>query len=202
MIDLVLMASGASRRFGLNKLLMEVKGKPIYAYGLETYAPIGQIDRKVVVSQNEEILEAGRKLGYMAVFNNDSSEGISASVKHGLRALGFEEGRDYSDEASGVIFAVCDQPLLTSETVIRLIDFFKGNDKGMACLQFKDRGTSPRIFTYRYIRELLAIEGDLGGRQVLRRHKDDIAYMSVDNEQEVFDVDTLEDFHALWDILK
>ena len=64
-IHMILLAAGFSRRFGENKLLYPIKGKPMYLWTMEKLKEIqkeGLADSLVVVSQYEEILkEAARQ---------------------------------------------------------------------------------------------------------------------------------------------
>ena len=61
-IAFILLAAGYSRRFGQNKLLYPVNGKPMYSYGLDTLkkaAGLLKVNCQVqVVTQYEQILEA------------------------------------------------------------------------------------------------------------------------------------------------
>ena len=45
-IDLILLAAGNSRRFGSNKLLYEVDGKPMYAHMLEKLLSIAEQENR------------------------------------------------------------------------------------------------------------------------------------------------------------
>ena len=110
------MASGFSKRFGKNKLFVDFKDKPLCKHALELYSNIDEITSKVVVSQYEKVLCEGEKLNFIPVFNSESKLGISKSITHGLESLGYKKDIDYLDDRnSGIIFAVCDQPLLQKE---------------------------------------------------------------------------------------
>ena len=98
----VLMASGAGRRFGGNKLLHPVDGVPMI---LRAFAavPAELFVRACVVSCYPEILTMAGERGYLPVPNPDADQGQSASVRLGLAEL---------LEMDGVLFCVCDQPWL------------------------------------------------------------------------------------------
>ena len=137
-IALIMLAAGNSRRFGSNKLLYEIEGKPMYRHILEklmivaewleeteciekvecgehlekqneegykeehiecnkVIAPLGEIKGKLlkqrdcykritVVTQYEEIEQAARSLGVNVYINPHPDEGISSSLKIGLKA--------------------------------------------------------------------------------------------------------------------
>jgi CTP:molybdopterin cytidylyltransferase MocA len=60
----------------------------------------------------------------------------------------------------------------------------------------KSAGGSPNIFSCRYRDELMSLEGDKGGKRVIRKHEDDTVYIEVPAE-ELYDVDTPEDLRNL-----
>ena len=64
MVGCVLMASGAGRRFGGNKLLAAVDGLPLYRRAMAALAPAG-FGRLAVCSPYPEILSAGAEYGFL-----------------------------------------------------------------------------------------------------------------------------------------
>ena len=156
-IALIMLAAGNSRRFGSNKLLYEIDGKPMYRHMLEklmvvaeqleeteciekvecgehlekqneegykeehiecnkAIAPLGEIKgelfkqrdcykRITVVTQYEEIEQAARSLGVNVYINPHPDEGISSSLKIGLKA---------NLDVDACLFTVSDQPWLTT----------------------------------------------------------------------------------------
>ena len=63
MVGCVLMASGAGRRFGSNKLLSAVEGVPLHRRAMAALAPAG-FGRLVVCSPYPEVLSAGAEYGF------------------------------------------------------------------------------------------------------------------------------------------
>ena len=112
MVGCVLMASGAGRRFGSNKLLSAVEGVPLHRRAMAALAPAG-FGRLVVCSPYPEVLSAGAEYGFRPLDNPGAGEGIAASIRLGVAAM---------DGMDGALFAVCDQPWLTTESVRRLLD--------------------------------------------------------------------------------
>ena len=60
----------------------------------------------------------------------------------------------------------------------------------------KPAGGSPNIFSDRYRIDLLALEGDTGGKRIIRKHAEDTVYVDVPAE-ELFDIDTMDDLVRL-----
>lgn len=192
-VALVLLAAGDSRRFGDNKLLADVEGKPMYRHIVDAVAalPAGVFDKKVVVSQYPEILEDMRHEGFETVENRQSALGISHSVALGLSHMigsGAESVRP-EERIAAVCFSVCDQPWLKAETIAALIDGFLKSGKGMACLSCGGKVGNPAVFSAEYFPELLELTGDTGGRRVILRHPEDVYHCEVKDEKELADID-------------
>lgn len=93
-IALIYMASGFSRRFGGNKLLAPLAGKPLYRHGFDQLqdaarrieSALSCSCRLYVVSQYDEILSWCRAHGAIAVKNSAAGEGMAASVRLGVEA--------------------------------------------------------------------------------------------------------------------
>lgn len=207
-LSMVYMASGFGRRFGSNKLLMPLEGKPLYLHGLgalkaaaelletdgkgnfaagETVPKASQIPihcRIFVVSQYEEILKEAEKMGFETVYNPYSSEGITASLRLGTRASG--------PDTDAFLYFVADQPYMQAKTIASFASGFFSSGKGIGCVCSRGRPGSPNLFHSRFYKELLSLEGDKGGRQIMGKYPEELWKKEV-NERELVDIDTLND---------
>ncbi|MCD8196625.1 MAG: nucleotidyltransferase family protein [Lachnospiraceae bacterium] len=187
-LALIYMASGFGRRFGSNKLLIPLEGQPLYRHGLQhLMEAAGRLESSgrfqtsvIVASQYEEILEYARSLGAEAVQNPYSAEGITASIRLGTKGA--------PADAELYLYFVADQPYLSAESIVRLVEGLMESDRGIGCVK---KG-SPCIFRVKYREELLALAGDRGGRQIIRCHPEDVWEMEV-SEEELRDIDLPED---------
>lgn len=215
-IALIMLAAGNSRRFGSNKLLYEIDGKPMYRHILEKlmvvtellekneYESLEQCEKQneesnriiassdetvkrdncykkiTVVTQYEEIEQTARKLGANVYINPHPDEGISSSLKIGLKA---------NLDADACLFTVSDQPWLTTATIHQLITLQKNSGKGIACVSCEGKLGNPCIFTKKYYDALLSITGDKGGKSVITAHRDDTAVLKVNDVRELTDMD-------------
>jgi len=115
------------------------------------------------------------------VVNEESSLGISHSIHLALEVLKNEE-TDYC-------FAVCDQPYLKAATIRDLVNGWKNSGKGIGCLCNMGALGNPAIFSRNYLKELLKLEGDVGGKRVIRRHIEDLYLHEVPDGLELVDID-------------
>lgn len=194
-IAVIYMASGFGKRFGGNKLLEMIEGKPLFLYGLELFAGWADDTQKadesvrlnvILVSQYQEILSAGRELGVCCVENRQAREGITASIRLGLKAAG---------EADFYLFSVADQPWLRRSTVKRFVREYLevSGQYSIGCLSAeKGGGGNPVIFAERYRRELLALKGDKGGSQIMKQYPEQVFRVRA-GKNEIKDIDRISD---------
>ena len=88
---MILLAAGMSTRFGSNKLLYPIDGRPMYRIGADRLLEIvrkGALRSDLtVVTQYPEIVDGLKDTGADVVINPDPARGISSSLQCGLRHL-------------------------------------------------------------------------------------------------------------------
>ena len=187
-INLILLASGNSKRFNGNKLLTDFKGSLLYMHTLDKikklHSNIIKFNKVIVVTQYEDIKSSALDLGFDVILNKESDLGISNSIKLGIN-------RDLN--AEGYMFMVCDQPFIKIDTIKKLIYEFEKGEKGICSVGFNNRLGNPNIFSRIYIDELSSLKGDVGGKAVLKKHLDDLMIVQVSDKLELKDIDTIED---------
>lgn len=58
-------------------------------------------------------------------------------------------------------------------------------------MQHEGKTGNPCIFSRKYFEELMELEGDVGGKRVIRKHRDDTSVLDVLDERELVDVDVM-----------
>ena len=188
-IRMILLAAGFSRRFGENKLLYPIKGRPMYLWTMERLKEIqkeGLADSLVVVSQYEEILTEAARQGISGVKNPNSERGISSSLQIGLKAAVRLKDRDSEDY---YMFFVADQPFLRKETVENFLVDFEDSGKKIGCMSYRKTPGNPVIFHECFVPELMALQGDTGGKKVLKKHLEEVFFYEVQDPGELEDWD-------------
>lgn len=185
-IGCVVMAAGLGARFGGGKLWAELEGRSLIRRALEA-VPADRVVRTAVVSGDREILRLAAEFGFQPVENPRPEAGAAGSLRLGLRAV---------MPCQGALFLVADQPLLRRETVSALADFWLAEPEGIAALGCGGRRGNPCLFPERFFPELLALEGDRGGGQVIDRHPEALRLMETDGV-ELMDVDRPEDLERM-----
>lgn len=188
-MDAILLAAGDSRRFGGNKLLYPLSGKPAYRHILERLYQMKKenlLRRVIVVSQYREIFAdlAANFPELEPVCNPEPGQGISGSIRLGLSRLS-----QLADDSEGCLFAVADQPALTARSLGQLICFWRRHSFGIAAASCGETIGNPVIFAARYYPELNALTKDCGGKKILLRHQDDAGFCEIP-AAELEDMDT------------
>ena len=178
-IGCVVLAAGNARRFGSNKLQVQVDGESLIRRALET-VPSGLVT--VVVSQYPEILSLAGEYGFGAVLNDQPDVGLSRSVRLGLERL---TGCD------GVLFLVADQPLLSASAVRAVVRQWREHPSCIVGAACGTRRGNPNVFPREFFPALCALEGDRGGSAVIRNHEADLILLETD-ALELTDIDTPE----------
>ncbi len=188
-VQLIYLAAGNSRRFGANKLLYELEGRPLYLHLLERLIRICKRHaswRILVVTQYDEIYDqtAGMEALGMPVhpvFSPDSRKGAAYSVRAGVEAA--------SDDTEGYAFFVGDQPYLSESSAEGFLEEMERRAAVLGSVKCRERQGNPAWFLSQYRRELLELTGDGGGRKILKRHPEQVTFYEIRDERELEDID-------------
>jgi molybdenum cofactor cytidylyltransferase len=184
----LVLAAGESRRMGVTKQLLP--------FGHNTI--LGQVIRNALESNLDEIIVV---LGYQAqeigqnisdapvkvVVNPEFREGLSSSIKKGLSNI---------TETSAVMILLGDQPLVGKEIINRLLAELGRGDRGIIVPVYDNIRGHPVIFTPLYRDELLALQGDVGGKEIVRAHPEDVTEVNIDSEAVICDIDDRDDYQT------
>ena len=183
----LILAAGASERYGQLKTLLDWHGQPLIAHIAQ--AVLASPARPVIVvlgAHADEIRRALNGLPVQIVVNRDWRDGMSASIRVGLAAL--------PAEACAVLFVMGDQPGITPGLIESLIARFRQTGAPIAEPRFHDRPGTPTLFAREMFAELAHLTGDRGGRPLIIKYADRVAVVQVGNLATLQDIDTPEDY--------
>lgn len=188
MFYMIYLAAGLSSRYGSNKLLEMVDGKPMFRHLLDILTVMKEEEphryELVVVTAYDEIEESVKGLPVKVVRNNNQGLGASHSIKLGLEACGEIGQHDH------VMFAVADQPYVQEDELFGFIHMYKRSYKGIGCLSYQGVMGNPVIFQGKFVPELMALTGDVGGKAVVKAHLSEVFQYEADSELSLQDIDT------------
>jgi molybdenum cofactor cytidylyltransferase len=188
----VVLAAGRSTRMGgPNKLLAEVAGKPLVRIAAEQALASRASPVIVVTGHDRERVElALRGLDVRLVHNPDFADGLGTSLRAGIAAV--------PAEANAAIICLGDMPQVDAGLIDRLIAAFDPTKGALAVMPTIDgeRG-NPVLWSRRFFRDLMAIEGDIGARHLIGRYGEAVVEVPVTGRGALTDVDTPEALRAV-----
>lgn len=180
----VIMASGVGSRFGSNKLMAELAGKPLVSYAIR--ATDGPFAKRVVVTRHADVAKLCQAMGVAAVVHDEPLR--SDAVRLGMRAL---EGCDTATFVQG------DQPLIGRNSIEGLLRAAEREPEFIWRASFGGTPGAPVLFPSWTFGELRALPAGKGGGFVARAHEDRVRTVEVASPWELFDVDTRDDLRAI-----
>lgn len=189
----VLLAGGASRRFGAdNKLLAEVDGAPILAKVAREILASGVGELIVVTgAEHDAYVTALAELSVRFVANAHWDDGIGGSIAAGVRAV--------SETPQGVFIVPGDLPNLTATVFKRLGDAFAETAGGRVVVPVTAEGEqrNPVLWPRRLFPGLAALSGPRGGKSLLDTLPDERLDVAFGDESVFADIDTPSDYARL-----
>src|SRR2546430_5214312 len=133
----VILAAGASRRMGKNKMLLELEGETLVRRAAKRALGAGLRPVVVVIGHEADRLRAELKdLSLEVVVNPDYTGPTSGSLHHGLNLLGAD--------VDAVIVMLADMVRVTAETLAMLMAAARGTDGPLVVPRYGD-GTAPPL---------------------------------------------------------
>jgi molybdenum cofactor cytidylyltransferase len=191
-VTAVVLAAGLGRRMGRVKLALPLSGQPILRHVVDA-ALASEADEVLVVlghhaAELRALLPANDRL--RTVLNPDYASGQSSSVRAAVGAL--------PATADAALFLLGDQPTLTPAILNTVIRAFAAHPTPVVQPEYRGAPGHPVLFAHALFSELLAVSGDEGGRDVLRRHLAERSAVALDCDTPG-DVDTAADYESLRD---
>lgn len=188
MIAGLVLAAGASRRMGQPKMLLPVGRGTLLSAAVAPLLEAGLDAVVVVLGHQADTVRAGARLPEDArlrvVVNADWEQGMASSLRRGLAEC---------LAASAVVVALGDQPGIPAELVRQLMSAHREAGARLALPVHAGRAGHPVLFARALWGELETARGELGGREVVRRHFAEAACFEA---VPPCDLDTEQDYQA------
>lgn len=180
----LILAAGASRRFGSPKQLVRIDGRPmLHAVVSRAVEVAGHSVSVVLGAHAAELAPLLSHSPAGIVINRDWEQGMSSSIRAGLARL--------PGTADGVMILLVDQPSVTTEDLRRLVGAWRRQPDYLVAAQYGTTTGAPAIFPRWSFRELGELRGDRGAGALLQRHADRVVRVPI--AAAALDVDTPED---------
>ena len=190
MIAGIVLAAGRGERFGDDKLLQDLHGRPLVAHTIgNCLAP--SLDLLVLVTREpgnrvEAVVRElfGGEPRLVIVDNPAASRGHMTSVKTGLRAL--------PPVAGAAVVFLGDMPLVAPRITESLLACYR-REGGFVVPCCGNAWQHPRLIPASHFPDFLALPDDAGGGSVFQRFQNEVRTVAVGEPWNYLDVDTAGD---------
>jgi molybdenum cofactor cytidylyltransferase len=182
----VILAAGAGRRFGGDKLLALVDGEPMIRMAAAAYAELcGRAT--VVVASDPRLAAALAGLAVDIVVNDEAEEGIASSIRAGIAA---------SRDRPAVMIALADEPRVDRALVMSVMRLWHETRAPVVVPRYNGEPGHPVLFDGSVFPDLLALQGDRGAKGLIDRLGDGVLAVDVAQARPV-DIDVPDDLNRI-----
>ncbi|MBT6403729.1 MAG: NTP transferase domain-containing protein, partial [Rhodospirillaceae bacterium] len=180
----IILAAGQSRRMGaVNKLLIEVDGKPMMRHAVDAAREAGADPVIVVTGHQPDAVQAAAGDQAIFVHNPSFDQGLSTSLRVGLSAV--------PESCDGVLIALGDMPKVGAEHLRRLISSHDPDEGHLICVPTRNgkRG-NPVFWDRRFFEDMTALGGDVGAKHLIGDYEDVVVEVPMSDDAVLTDVDS------------
>lgn len=184
----VILAAGASTRFGSPKQLVRIGGSPVLHQMISNAAFVAGRSVTVVIGAHaREIAPALRQSAASVVVNREWSEGLSSSIRVAVESA--------PPRCDGLLLLLADQVAVTADDIKHLYAAWKRHPILVAAALYDGAPGLPAIFPRWTYPGLMELRGDRDPRQVIRRNIDQLVRIPMANAS--INLDTPEDLLSI-----
>jgi molybdenum cofactor cytidylyltransferase len=165
-IAIIILAAGSSSRMGQSKQLLLVDGEPLLLKTVKTALEVKAASVIVILgAQDQQHATVIQNLAVDIVFNKVWEKGMGSSLKAGLQFI-----VTHVPAVESAIILVCDQPALTSEHLLNLIQTYKISGKSIIASYYSNTPGVPVLFGKPHFDELLHLDDSQGAKKIIQQN--------------------------------
>jgi len=187
----VLLAAGTSSRMGRNKLLLKYKDHTVIEESLFQLLESNIGDVLVITGfenqRVEEVISKYRTERIKFIYNGKYRLGRAESIKCAIGQI--------SEHSDAALFMVADKPGVDSVLLNKAIDRFAKDKPAILYVKTPAGRGHPIIFVRKLFDELMVLNGDVVGDELITKHKENV--VELEDGMVQVDIDTEEDYRLL-----
>ena len=181
---MIITAAGMSTRQGENKLLIRLCSETIIEKTINNFLNLN-LDSFIIVGYQKElivpILKDRFRNDIQIIENKDYEGGIASSLKAGIRAAG--QDYDYFGFYNG------DKPFIKVKTIEFILKYLVENKPQILVPIYQEQSGHPTFFSKDFVKDIDAISGDTGGKEVIKKYPNSVTYLPINDEGIILDMD-------------
>lgn len=180
----ILLAAGSGRRFGGDKQLHPLPdGTPMAVAAARNLHAACACVVAVIRPDHLALAQLLKEENCEIVVCSDAEQGMGHSLASGVRA---------TRDAAGWIVALADMPFIATGSYTAVIDALRAGAT-LAATQYRGQRGHPVGFSREWRDELITLNGDIGGRSILEKHRERIVLCNVEDRGVLIDIDRRDD---------
>ena len=150
-----------------------------------------RVDETLVVlgSNREKIEDVIKDLSVKSVYNPSYKEGMLSSAQKGFGSL--------PEEAEAALIFLGDQPKIPTSVIDQVIRAYHSSEKGIVIPVYDRKRGHPVLISTKYREEVSHLNPQIGLRELIHNHPEDILEVDLDSPSILEDIDTPEDYKNL-----
>lgn len=181
----VILAAGLSNRFSGDKMVADLKGKPMISYPVDSALASRAEHVIVVLNDRQDSLAHLLPRGVRIAINSHTTNGLGSSISVGVREV--------KEKACSCILLLGDQPFVSSGMLDRLIEQHIEHSDSIIAYRHDGEARNPALFPRATFEQLCALKGDKGARSLLADARNEAIFLDVYEDRDLADVDTDDD---------
>ena len=170
---------------GTLKPLLPFGEKTVIETVLDNYLKVNLYEIIIVLGyQAERIIQTIGQNSVKIVVNKEYKDGMLSSIKKGIEAT--------DEKTEAYMIALVDQPFISSTLIESLLGKYENN--GIIIPSYSGRRGHPIIIPAKYRDEIFGLDANIGLRQLIQNHEDEIIYVDVSSDEIIRDMDFPEDY--------
>jgi molybdenum cofactor cytidylyltransferase len=184
----IVLAAGASRRFGSPKQLVRFEGQLLIQRVIAAATELAGSAVSVVLGAHAAEIASNLPSGTASILiNRGWQEGIGSSIRLGVSRL--------PGACDGVLIMLGDQPMVGSASLNRLAAAWRRQPRSIIASRYHAVTGVPAIFPRWCFNDLAGLRGDQGARMLIGRYGDHVVRLS--HPEAAVDIDYPEDLLEL-----